>query len=130
MLQRTQEAAFLGRAYVFPGGSLDAADAATRRVAGLTDADASQRLGLSSGGLAYYVAAVRECFEEAGVLLACDAGGTPVSAPRAQALLPMRERFFEMLETEDLYIPAGTLAYYGHWITQPGRSRRFDTRFF
>ena len=130
MLQRTQEAAFLGGAYVFPGGSLDAADAATRRVVGLTDAEASQRLGLSSGGLAYYVAAVRECFEEAGVLLALDKEAVPVPAARAQQLLPWRDRFFEMLEAEDLYIPAGALAYYGHWITQPGRSRRFDTRFF
>ncbi len=130
MLQRTQEAAFLGGAYVFPGGSLDAADAATRRVVGLTDAQASERLGVACGGLAYYVAAVRECFEEAGVLLALHKDGTPVCAADAQKLLPWRERFFEMLEAQDLYIPAAALAYYGHWITQPGRSRRFDTRFF
>lgn len=130
MLQRTQGAVFLGGAYVFPGGSLDAADAATRRVVGLTEAQANQRLGLPGGALAYYVAAVRECFEEAGVLLAVDAGGKPVPAARAQGLLPWRERFFELLEKEDLYIPADALAYYGHWITQPGRTRRFDTRFF
>ena len=130
MLQRTQGAAFLGGAYVFPGGSLDAADAATHRTVGLSDVQASQRLGLPSGGLAYYVAAVRECFEEAGVLLAVHGDGKPVSAARASALLPSRDKFFEMLEEEDLYIPANALAYYGHWITQPGRSRRFDTRFF
>jgi glyoxylase-like metal-dependent hydrolase (beta-lactamase superfamily II)/8-oxo-dGTP pyrophosphatase MutT (NUDIX family) len=130
MLQRTQGAVFLGGAYVFPGGSLDAADAAAQRVIGLTDAQASERLGLPSGGLAYYVAAVRECFEEAGVLLAVHEDGTPVDAARAAGLLPFRERFFEVLEREDLYIPAGALAYYGHWITQPGRPRRFDTRFF
>ena len=130
MLQRTQGAAFLGGAYVFPGGSLDAADAASRRVVGLTEAQAGQRLGLGSGALAYYVAAVRECFEEAGVLLALDSNGNAVAAERAASLLPFRDRFFEMLEKEDLYIPAGALAYYGHWITQPGRSRRFDTRFF
>ena len=131
MLQRTQNAAFLGGAYVFPGGSLDASDAAPRRVLGLTEAQANQRLGLSSGGLAYYVAAVRECFEEAGVLLACDANGNPVLPARAQQLMEERASpFLELLERENLYIPAGALAYYGHWITQPGRSRRFDARFF
>ena len=130
LLQRTQEAAFLGGAYVFPGGSLDPADATTRRVVGLSDAQANQRLNLPAGALAYYAAAVRECFEEAGVLLAVERDGRPVDAPRARALLPLRERFYELLEQEDLYIPAAALAYYGHWVTQPGRSRRFDTRFF
>jgi glyoxylase-like metal-dependent hydrolase (beta-lactamase superfamily II)/8-oxo-dGTP pyrophosphatase MutT (NUDIX family) len=131
MLQRTRDAAFLGGAYVFPGGSLDAADSDARRVRGLTDARANQRLGLDAGGLAYYVAAVRECFEEAGVLLACDANGNPVLPPRAEKLMELRNHnFFELLEKENLYLPLGSLAYYGHWVTQPGRSRRFDTRFF
>src|SRR5687767_15852277 len=75
MLQRTQNAAFLGGAYVFPGGSLDAQDNDMRRVVGLTEAQANERLKLASGGIAYYVAAIRECFEEAGVLLACDPEG-------------------------------------------------------
>ncbi len=131
MLQRTPGAAFLGGAYVFPGGSLEASDAAPHRVLGLSEAQASQRLGLASGALAYYVAAVRECFEEAGVLLACDANGHPVLPQRAQQLMEERNApFLDLLERENLYIPAGALAYYGHWITQPGRSRRFDTRFF
>ena len=131
MLQRTQNAAFLGGAYVFPGGALDPSDVAPRRVLGLTEAQANQRLGLASGGLGYYVAAVRECFEEAGVLLACDANGNPVLPARAEKLMAERASpFLELLERENLYIPAGALAYYGHWITQPGRSRRFDARFF
>jgi glyoxylase-like metal-dependent hydrolase (beta-lactamase superfamily II)/8-oxo-dGTP pyrophosphatase MutT (NUDIX family) len=131
MLQRTQTAAFLGGAYVFPGGSLDAAEAAAARVVGLTEAQANARLGLVSGGLAYYVAAIRECFEEAGVLLACDAKGNPVLPLRAKELMQSRNSpFLELLEKDNLYLPAGALAYYGHWITQPGRSRRFDTRFF
>ncbi len=131
MLQRTQSAVFLGGAYVFPGGSLDEKDNLHDRVVGLTDAQASKRLGLPSGGLAYYTAAIRECFEEAGVLLAVDRQGTPVSKERAIALMRFRDKpFLDLLKAEDLYIPAGDLAYYGHWVTAPGRARRFDTRFF
>lgn len=134
MLQRAQNAAFLGGAYVFPGGALDPQDSDARiahRALGLTDADASRRLGLPSGGLAYYVAAIRECFEEAGVLLACDTKGSTISAARADSLLKHRKTsFLEMLETENLFVPVESLAYYAHWITAPGRARRFDARFF
>jgi glyoxylase-like metal-dependent hydrolase (beta-lactamase superfamily II)/8-oxo-dGTP pyrophosphatase MutT (NUDIX family) len=134
MLQRTQSAAFLGGAYVFPGGSLDPRDADPRvlqRVLGAAEDAANARLGVSSGALAYYVAAIRECFEEAGVLLAKDASGNPVTAARAASLMRHRTQAFdEFLEQENLFIPADALAYYGHWITAPGRSRRFDTRFF
>ncbi len=129
MLQRTQNAAFLGGAYVFPGGSLDPLDndpRILRRVVGLTEAEANARLRVASGGLAYYVAAIRECFEEAGILLCAG-----VSAARAENLMHWRKRpFSELLEAEDLTIPAGDLAYFGHWVTAPGRSRRFTTRFF
>src|SRR3981189_3259243 len=134
MLQRTQSAAFLGGAYVFPGGSLDPQDSDARllkRVLGRTEDEANARLDVSSGGLAYYVAAIRECFEEAGVLLAKESTGGFVRAERAASLMRYRDRpFREFLEQQDLYIPADALAYYGHWITAPGRSRRFDTRFF
>ena len=131
MLQRAPTAAFLGGAYVFPGGSLDPQDADPSRVVGLTEAQANERLKLVSGAIAYYVAAIRECFEEAGVLLARDASGARISAARAEKLMHWRTKpFRNMLEAEDLYIPAGDLAYFGHWITAPGRSRRFDARFF
>jgi glyoxylase-like metal-dependent hydrolase (beta-lactamase superfamily II)/8-oxo-dGTP pyrophosphatase MutT (NUDIX family) len=134
MLQRTQSAAFLGGAYVFPGGALDEADRAPEvlaRVTGLADDEASRRLNLPSGALAYYVAAVRECFEEAGVLLATTAQGGHLAAQRVEALMRFRDAPFNaFLAAEDLYVPAGSLAYFGHWITAPGRARRFDTRFF
>ena len=140
MLQRTRGAAFLAGAYVFPGGAIDDEDADPRvlqRVAGLGDAEASARLGVASGGLAYWVAAVRECFEEAGILIAWDEHERPVSAERAAALEHLRAplnagelSFAEFLERERLVVPAHQLAYFGHWITAPGRSRRFDTRFF
>ncbi len=135
MLKRTQSAAFLGGAYVFPGGSLDAADgdpAVLARVTGKSEEEANAKMKLAAGSaLAYFVAAVRECFEEAGVLLATTAQGGHLDAARVQALMRHRNAPFNaFLAEEDLYIPAGELAYYGHWITAPGRSRRFDTRFF
>src|SRR5712671_2364861 len=125
MLQRTQSAAFLGGAYVFAGGSLDAADDDGRIVARV------RGLSLPTPPVAYWIAAIRECFEEAGILLACDAQGQIVSAARAAGLAHYRSRpFVELLQGEDLYLPASELAYCGHWITAPGRARRFDTRFF
>jgi glyoxylase-like metal-dependent hydrolase (beta-lactamase superfamily II)/8-oxo-dGTP pyrophosphatase MutT (NUDIX family) len=140
MLQRTRGAAFLAGAYVFPGGAIDDHDAdprILRRVVGLSDGDASARLGVAAGGLAHWVAAVRECFEEAGILIAWDEERRPVGAERAAALERLRGplnagelSFAEFLEREKLLIPAHELAYFGHWITAPGRSRRFDTRFF
>jgi glyoxylase-like metal-dependent hydrolase (beta-lactamase superfamily II)/8-oxo-dGTP pyrophosphatase MutT (NUDIX family) len=124
MLQRTKDAVFLGGAYVFPGGALDAADSDARiakRVLGLKNPEA----------MPYYVAAIRECFEEAGILLACDRDGRQADAARAGSLMKFRkDSFLAMLEAEDLYLPAGELAFVGHWITAPGRSRRFDARFF
>jgi glyoxylase-like metal-dependent hydrolase (beta-lactamase superfamily II)/8-oxo-dGTP pyrophosphatase MutT (NUDIX family) len=134
MMQRTQSAAFLGGAYVFPGGSTDKEDAdprVLRRIVSLDGEEANARLGIAGGALAFYVAAVRECFEEAGILLLLDERKKPVGRERAEALQARRkDPFVELLESEDLFIPGDALAYYGHWITAPGRSRRFDTRFF
>ena len=140
LLQRTQNAAFLAGAHVFPGGALDKADRdvrVLRRVAGISDAQASARLGVESGGLAYWVAAIRECFEEAGILLAEGEEGDALDARRAAALAHYRGllhagklAFHEFLEKERLVLRGGELAYFGHWITAPGRARRFDTRFF
>lgn len=140
MLQRTSKAAFLPGAFVFPGGALDEDDAgerAARRVRGLDDAQASARMGLPSGGLAFWIAAARECFEESGILLVFDSENLPIDPRRAENLEPFRNelnagnlQFSEFLEKEDLYIHAHEIAYYSHWITAPGRPRRFSTRFF
>ena len=67
---------FVGGAYVFPGGRVDPEDRVDEALChGLTDREASTRLALEEGGLTFYVAAIRECFEEAGVLLAYDRNG-------------------------------------------------------
>lgn len=125
MLQRAPSAVFLGGAHVFPGGSLDEADADPRVLRRLLN------LEVKDPPAPYRIAAVRECFEEAGILLAWDEKGKQIAAQRADSLMHWRKRpFLELLEAENLFIPANALAYYGHWITAPGRARRFDTRFF
>src|SRR4029079_2675403 len=94
MLQRTRGAAFLPGAYVFPGGAIDSTDGdprAAQRVIGLADAQASAKLGLPEGGLAHWIAAARECFEEAGILIAVRKDGTPIAPERARALEDWRE---------------------------------------
>jgi len=140
MVERSHAADFVAGAYVFPGGAVDEGDAhpdLQARVQGLSDAAASRRLGVASNGIGYWVAAVRECFEEAGILLAVDAGGAPIAPERMLALTAYRDQlnageigFLEFLEREDLFLPCDRIAYFAHWITPPARSRRYSTRFF
>ena len=138
MLKRNPTAVFHANAFVFPGGGLDKTDHhALDRVLGLTDSEASTQLGIASGGLAYWVAAVRECFEEGGILLAVEESGAPLDPERAKSLAVHREAinagtlpFGELLARERLAIPGERIAYFSHWITPPGRPRRFSARFF
>jgi glyoxylase-like metal-dependent hydrolase (beta-lactamase superfamily II)/8-oxo-dGTP pyrophosphatase MutT (NUDIX family) len=140
MQRRAPGAAFLGGAYVFPGGALEPSDSDPRiraRTVGLTDEEASDRLGLPAGGLAYWIAAARESFEEAGVLLALDEAGMPVPPERIAELAVDREAlnrgkltFAEMLARHSLLLPAREFLYVDRWITPPDRARRFDARFF
>jgi 8-oxo-dGTP pyrophosphatase MutT (NUDIX family) len=143
MLRRTLDAVFVGGFYVFPGGAVDDADRdpdVVARCQGLTDAAASDLLEVPSGGLAYWVAAVRECFEEAGVLLACTPAGDivdfhePETARRFEehrhALYRGDLRLIELCRREDLRLAVGGVYYLSHWITPAGEPRRFSTRFF
>jgi 8-oxo-dGTP pyrophosphatase MutT (NUDIX family) len=140
MLRRNLNADWVGGAYVFPGGAVDAGDRASAvlaRCPDRSDADASTRLGVATGGLGYWVAGVRETFEEAGVLLARSvATGAPVD-PSSAVLETRRDElnqgaltFAALLEAEDLLLDVGALHYFSHWITPEGNHRRYDTRFF
>lgn len=123
-------------AAVFPGGVLEAHDAEVRRfVIGATDADLSARFGLAAGMLDYAIAAVRETFEEVGLLLVCDDVGRPVE-PRP-AWNDWRTRMqrgeatlAQMCEALDLRVDMRQLVCWSHWLTPPGTPKRFDTRFF
>ena len=82
MMQRNFQSVFMPGMHVFPGGAVDRHDSSEDIAAlctGLTDADASRKLGIASGGLAYWIAAIRESFEEAGILLACNDQGEIVT---------------------------------------------------
>ncbi len=118
MLRRTIAAAFAGGAYVFPGGKVDAAD-------GEIESDA-----------AYRVAAIREVYEEAGVLLARDADGRTVDD--GHPALAHRDQVYDgsldvraLCARHGLELAVDQLAYVSRWITPKGETtRRFDTRFF
>jgi len=128
-------------AWVFPGGIVDPGDALLPPAccSGIDDAGANARLGLPGGALSYYVAVVRECFEESGLLFATDARGEFVSldGDAAAALRAWRgplhrgERTLVALCREfGLRLALDRLVYLSHWLTPLGRAKRFDTRFF
>jgi 8-oxo-dGTP pyrophosphatase MutT (NUDIX family) len=130
---------FRSGACVFPGGVLDAGDTDTWRwCLGLDDAAASVRLGLPHGGLNYFVAALRECFEEVGLLFVCRPDGTPADlAPHTEALRHWRSRLHrgeagiaDVCEAFDWRLDLRDMAYFSHWLTPVVRPKRFDTRFF
>ena len=117
MMRRTTKAAFAGGMYVFPGGAVDAEDSS------------------------YEIAAIRECFEEAGVLLARrETTGDVVRFDAPEVI----ERFnterhnihdgsialLDLCAQEGLRLTTDDIHYVSHWITPMGEKRRFDTRFF
>lgn len=117
-------------AWVFPGGLVEAADRQWHGCCdGLTDAQASARLGLPEGGLDYCIAALRECFEECGLLFA---SGPPQGevAPWRGLLHRGEKTLGEFCRTHRVQLDAGALAYLSHWLTPLGRAKRYDTRFF
>ena len=143
MVRRNLRSDFVGGAYVFPGGAVDPLDGgpeAEALCAGRTDAGASALLGFDSGGLAYWVAVVRETFEEAGLLLARRAGGPDLLggdpgeearfAAERVAVNEGSRRFLDLCRQEGLRLSVGDIHYFAHWITPRGAPRRYDTRFF
>jgi len=142
MVRRHADTAFMGGAHVFPGGRVDKADRdgddawcdgiahAARQLPDLPSAEA----------VAYHVAATRELFEEAGVLLARIAGGEFVSLASASDHLRFKQErtavhgrtttLRAVIEREHLRLALDALVLFAHWVTPPIDTRQFDTRFF
>ncbi|HEY7719431.1 MAG TPA: NUDIX hydrolase [Pedococcus sp.] len=139
MLRRAATMAFAPRMMAFPGGGVDARDAdPTLPWAGPTPAAWAERLGTDETTARELVAAaVREVFEECGVLLAgptADSVVVDVSGPpwheRRQALLDRSRSLSEVLLEAGLVLRSDLLGYRSHWVTPEFEPRRYDTRFF
>lgn len=137
LLQRAQSNDHTSGAWVFPGGIVDRRDPEWHHCTGGDDALVSALLDLDQGGLDYQVAALRECFEEAGLLFAVGADGEPPQGEALEILQAWRgplhrgERTLgEFCAEAGLRLTVERLAYLSHWLTPVGRAKRFDTRFF
>lgn len=143
MMRRNLRSGFVPGMHVFPGGGVDETDFFFKNnelCKCLDDGAASGTLGLACDGLAYWVAAIREAFEESGLLLARRRSGETLSlgdAETARRFAEHRRRlnagavaFPELLQAENLQLAADQLTYFAHWITPVGLPRRYDTRFF
>ena len=144
MTRRPQEMRFLGGFFVFPGGSVKRSDAAPAMLAlcrGLSPEDARARLGDELGAedaIGHWVAAVRELYEEVGVLLCLDRDGGAVMAEETRERLAAKRAsllsgdvsFPDLLASEDLFCDLGSPVYFYHRVTPERYAMRFDTRFF
>jgi 8-oxo-dGTP pyrophosphatase MutT (NUDIX family) len=147
LMRRHRDSDFMGGAFVFPGGRLDEADCdpdLVRHTRGFTGAEAKRRLQASDlseeRAMGLFFAALRETFEESGVLLAYDASGRIINlseGERAGRFAGYRLEVHDhrlslrgLAEKEGLTFAPDLLTPYSHWITPEIESKRFSTRFF
>jgi 8-oxo-dGTP pyrophosphatase MutT (NUDIX family) len=146
LLKRHEKSSFMGGNFVYPGGRVDRDDGSLKICTlskGITFEEAQKILGGTFSpeeSFAHWIAAIRELFEEAGVLLAYDQKGNLFqlrNRDEREKFLHYRESLqksgstiCEMAQKEKLLFALDLLHYYAHWITPEARSERFDTRFF
>jgi 8-oxo-dGTP pyrophosphatase MutT (NUDIX family) len=140
LLRRTKGMPFAGGMTAYPGGGVDPRDGDTDMAwVGPSPGEWAAVWGCDERIARELVcAAVRETFEEAGVLLAGPADGASVVPDvsgddweaQRQALLARELSMAELLAHRGLALRADLLRPYAHWITPPGESRRYDTKFF
>lgn len=142
LTRRPATMAFLGGMYCFPGGTvrdIDCSDTMLRCARGLTPKQARDIVGAHLAprkALGLWLAAIRELFEEVGILVASKVNGERLTLSKAQlgqmqgALLAKSLSFQALLENENLLCDAALLHYFSHWQTPADVATRFDTRFF
>lgn len=142
LLRRVAAMAFAPSTMVFPGGGVDPRDGESELPwSGPSPAEWAQRLGCSATEARMFVAAaIREVFEECGVLLASASGDgvdavlADVSGPRwrgiRKALVEHKTSLTEVLRVEGLRLRTDLIVAKGHWLTPVFEPRRFDTWFF
>jgi 8-oxo-dGTP pyrophosphatase MutT (NUDIX family) len=137
LLKRHSASQVLGGAFVFPGGKVDAADAQLDMAAHLDQSPQALHAGLNEPEIepltaaSFYVAAIREAFEECGILFA--QGATAQHVAEAGALLKQGHSFGKVLAQLKLRLHSTQLLPWSRWITPQVPSvtnKRFDTRFF
>jgi 8-oxo-dGTP pyrophosphatase MutT (NUDIX family) len=133
---------FAGGDYVFPGGKIEVDDNPRDAADWCVEFDAARaaaRLGVRGDvrtALGFWIGAIRETFEEVGILLAVDEHGRPVrvDAPRfaeyRAAIQKDNRAFWTMIETERFRLSAAQLVFFAHWITPEESPYRYDTHFF
>jgi 8-oxo-dGTP pyrophosphatase MutT (NUDIX family) len=135
MVRRHVRSEFVPDAFVFPGGSVKPGDIEAERVPDLCSPVPEGPTALGTG---FRVAALRECFEEAGVLLARRGDATLAIPPEdverfanfRDALYRQAETMASIAERESLTLATGDLLHWAHWITPEAFPKRFDTHFF
>ena len=135
MMVRHYEIDFHSGALVFPGGSVDKKD---KEIIARSELYTGGE-GLDAAGLSFRIAAIRETFEESGILLARPAGSKAlVDAKRASEIeaahrADLNDRkitFLQVLTDNGMVLALDELVPYAHWITPEGMPKRFDTWFF
>ena len=136
MVKRSSRSAF-GSLYVFPGGKLDPGDSENDLYPfceGMNNEEASKQLGIKDNGLSFWIACIRECFEEVGVLLTNPDDSILQDTSKLTKLrkeLNNKEiTFKEICVSESLRLRTKNIVPCAHWITPDIETKRFDTRFF
>ena len=139
MLKRANAAVFAGGMYVFPGGKIDARDgdpALQPHLSPLSPKQRAQKNALGDQWQACWVAAIRETFEEAGILLAYNLDDQLVDTKNIDtqeyrsAIHAEKNSMIDLCRNESLSLALDQLHFFNRWVTPEGRPRRFDTRFF